>query len=347
MRKVMVSFMLFAFLLSSVALAEKGEGRKRRGERGAKKGARGPKDPLANIKLLSKRLKLDQGQESQIQPICEQYAQARQALIEAAPQESKDKYRDLMQQMRQARKGGDKEKMRELIGQLRELRQNDPQAQQLVQLRAETATKIEPLLRDDQKELLGKMARSGQVKGAAGNLNNPRFLRMCVGKLDLRPEQKSELKKIDTEFKEAFKAAPKDKRAEMGKQYADEIMKLLDEPQKQQLEEIAKQGPGRGGIGALANPKRMDAALAKVDLRPEQKTNIDALMERYKSDLQAAGKDRRARAGVAKQFVTDVLAQLDEQQKAKLMEGRRGKAKSGQGGRGGSKGGRPATPGNL
>ncbi len=345
MRKVMVSFVLLGFVLSSAALAEKGEGRKGRRGQGGKKAARGPMDPLANIKLLGKRLKLDEGQTSQIQPICEQYAQARQALIDAAPQESKDKYRELAKQIREARKAGDKDKMRELLGEMRELRQSDPQAKELTKLRAETAAKIEPLLRGEQKEMLQKIVRPGRGKGAGGNLNNPKFLRMCVAKLDLRGDQKTELKKVDTEFKEAFKAAPKDKRSEMAKQYADEIMKLLDETQKQQLEEIAKQAPSRG-IGALANPKRMEAALAKVDLRPDQKTNIDALMERYKSDLQAAGKDRRARAGVAKQFVTDVMAQLDEQQKAKLMEGHDGKGKRAKA-RERRGGGRPAVPGNL
>lgn len=328
MYRHVLSLVLVGFLASQAAWAEREGGRRggRRAGRGARRG-----DPLMNMEQLSKRLKLDQVQQTQIQPLVEEYAQAARAIHEATPQDVRQRRRQLMMEMRQARKAEDKEKVKELQGQLRELRKNDPQAQEMMKLRQGLVAKIEPILREDQKPLLRRMGPGAGKAGGPPTLENPRFLRTCLAEVTLRPEQRAELKKIEKEFKEASKGlgkdAPREKRVEMGKQYCNEVIKILDPAQKQQLEEIAKRGPNKMAP-LMRSPKMLERALSRVELRPDQQTNIDALKERHKTDLQAAGKGRQARMELNRKLVEDVVKLLDEDQKKELMKrpgGRKGR----------------------
>ncbi len=274
-----------------------------------------------NAQRLGQRLKLDQAQQAQIEPLLEEYAQAAREIQEKTPQDLRERRRELMKQMREARKARDKDKMKALSGEMQELRKNDPQAAEMQKLRQDVVSKIESILRDDQKEALHKLVK---IRGARKpSLSNPGFLRRCLGQLELRPDQKTELKKIDKEFKEAMKGlgkdAPAEKRREMSKQYCDEVMKVLDAPQKQQLEEIAKTMPA-GPPPRMMNPKALEKALAALQLTPEQQTNIDALTERYKTDRREAGKDKRAQRDLTQKLIQDVMAQLDDAQKQELMK---------------------------
>ncbi|MBN1342612.1 MAG: hypothetical protein JXQ73_08035 [Phycisphaerae bacterium] len=318
MGRYWVSLLLLSSLAAPGALAE--------GRRGGK-GMRGPQDPMANMKFLTQRLKLDQNQQTQIQPLVEDYAKALQDLGEKTPQDLREQRQTLMKEMAEARKAKDKDKMKEIAKQLGDLRKNDPQAAERDKLRQDLATKIEPLLRDDQKQALQRMTQVGRRgkagAGSPGDLDNPGFLKHCLMEIPLRPDQQTEIKKIDQEFREASKNlgkdAPPEKRKEMGKQYRDEVTKLLDPNQKQQLEEIAQKGPNKM-MPFIRNPKALDKALAEVQLRPDQKTNIDAMKERYKADRQAVGKDPKALMDLNKKLVEDVMAQLDDAQKAELAK---------------------------
>jgi len=293
-----------------------------------------------NAQRLGQRLKLDQAQQAQIDPLLEEYAQAAKEIQEKTPQDLRERRRELMKQMQEARKAKDKDKMKALSGEMRELRKNDPQAAEMQKLRQDVVSKIEPILRDDQKKQFHRLVK---MRGARKpSLSNPGFLRRCLGQLELRPEQKTELKKIDKEFKKAMKGlgkdAPAEKRQEMSKQYCDEVMKVLDPAQKQQLEEIAKTMPA-GRPPRMMNPKALEKALAGLQLTPEQQTNIDALKERYQTDRQAAGKDRRAQRELSRKLVEDVMAQLDDAQKQELTKHRGKKARKHRG-----RSGEEATP---
>jgi hypothetical protein len=276
-----------------------------------------------NAQRLSQRLNLDTGQQAQIKPVLDEYALAAKDVIARTPQDVRDRRRDLLKEQREARKARDKEKMKATMQQLKDLRANDPQAQEMIKLRRDTIARIEPVLRDDQKAMLRKMVR---LPGRP-SLSNPRFLRACVMQLDLRPDQQTELKKINKEFQEALKGldkdAPPQKRKELDSQYHEEVMKLLDPGQKQQLEEIARKGPeGLQLLRAVRSPKLLDEALKTVNLRPDQQSSIDALRARYQTDRQAAGKDRRAMMALNRKLAEDVLKVLDDEQQNQLMKWR-------------------------
>jgi hypothetical protein len=344
MRKLLLPLLLIGVLATPAVWAqEAGEGGGAKARRKGPRDRRGPADPLMNFKRLSKQLKLDQNQQTQIQPLVEEYAVAVKQIHDSTPQDVRDKRRDITKQMRDARQAGDKEKIKQLNAEMRELRKNDPSAGQIGKLRSELVPRIEAVLREDQKQTLRKIARIG--KPGKGGANDPRRLRAAVFQLNLRADQKAELKKIDQEFRDATKGLGKgaspEKRREMNEQYRQEVMKVLDPAQQQQLEEILKQPPPPPGMrGLMRNPKALGMALDTIELRPDQQTNIDALKERYRADLQAAGKDRQARADLHRRFVDDVMKQLDDAQKQKLMEfkppkGKRG-GKKGKGRKGGA-----------
>ena len=319
-RVLLLVMVTLGFVATPDVWAERGG---RRAGKGGRKGSmRG--DPLTDAKRLGHRLKLDEAQQAKLEPLVAEYAQAAQEIRGKAPQDVQDRRRELFGQMREARKAKDREKMKSLMDEMKKLRQEDPTTQELMKLRQDLVAKIEPILRDDQKAELAKITRMGK-KSPQQSLDNPGFLRRCVGQLDLRDDQKAELKKIDKEFKEAGKALPKDapreKRRELGVQYRDEIMKLLDASQKQKLEEIAKQG-AMGFSPIMRSPKALEQALETIQLRPDQQTGIDALKERYQADRQAVGKDKKARTELGHKLAVDVVKLLDEDQKKQLMKWR-------------------------
>lgn len=299
------------------------------GPKTKKKGRRKPQDPLIIFRQLSERLKLDEDQKVQIQPLVEEYTQAVRQIMDAVPQDVRENRRAIQQEMREAKRAKDRDKVKELSEKLKDMRKNDPRPAAMTKITGEYVPKIEALLREDQKLAFRKMLSQ---KGPS--LSNPKFLRACVGRLDLREDQKTELKKIDREFREAMKGlgkgTPPGKRKKMVDQYREEILKLLDPAQKQQLEEIAKKGQAqRGRKGGLRNPRMLDRALETINLRPDQQTNIDALKERFMTDARAVGRDRKARGELGRKFLKDVMAQLDDAQKEELAKFQPPKRKQG------------------
>ncbi len=338
MNKCMVSLLLAGFLFSPTAWAQpvagNPEGKKaRKGPRARGPGARGARDLAANLPWLAKRLKLDQAQQDQVKPLVDEYNQARQAVMDKTPGDVRERRAELFKEMREAAKAKDKEKRAALGKELAELRKKDPAAQELDKLRQDLFAKIEPILREDQKAILQKLTKGRMARKPT--LEDPAHLRRCLSEVQLRKEQRGELKKIDKEFNEARKALGKDaspeKRKEMGKQYHDEIMKVLDAEQKQQLEQIAQRGPTQG-FHLIRSPKLLEKALEDVGLRPDQQTSIAAMKERYQADVKAAGKDARARMDLNRKLYEDVIKLLDDAQKEKLLKfrgkrGPRGKGK--------------------
>ncbi len=330
MRGHFLSLVLVGCLATPAVLAQQAdEGGGRKGRRAGRR-ARGPQDPLTNFNRLSKQLSLDAGQQQQIKPLIEEYTHCREQVIAKTPQDVRERDRDLRKEMAEARKDKDKEKIEDLRKQRQELRKTDPTAQEVTKLRQELVDKIEPLLRDDQKERLRKLAR---MPGKP-SLKNLGFLRRCVMELELRPDQRAELKKIEKEYGEATKELGKDaapeKRQELSKQCCEEIMKILDAGQKQQLDQIAKKMPAKPSP-LTRSAKALGKALESIELRPDQQTSIDALKERYQDDRRAAGKDRRAQMQLNRKLVEDVMKLLDDDQKEQLAKWRPAKRPGGKG----------------
>lgn len=323
MRKLVLPLFVVGSLVTSTAWAqEAGDDSRPRARAKGPRGQRGPSDPLMDLDTLSKQLNLDQNQRTQIQPLVEQYAEAVKQIHDSTPQDVRDKRRALSQEMREAKRAKDREKVKELNKQMRDLLKDSPQTAELAKLRNELIPQIEDVLRDDQKQAFQKLTkRAGQ--GGPG-LYDPRFLDECVMQLDLRDNQKTELKKINQEFRDAMKALGKgaapEKRREMAQQYHDEVYKVLDATQRQQLEEIAKKAPPPGMQALARNPRLLEQALETIQLRADQQTNIDALKERHRADVQAAGKDKKARAELNRKLLNDVVSQLDDAQKKELAK---------------------------
>ncbi len=333
-RKSVTVMVLAGFVFAPALLAEEQDsGRKgrKRGHRMRNRGA----DPTMALPALTKRLKLDENQQAQIKPIVEDYQAMAKDVLAKTPQDVKEKRRQLMMDMRAARKSDDKQKAAEIGKQIRELRKSDPATAELVELRKEALAKIEPTLREDQKQALQKMTRGPKSRRQVSIEDSPGFLRRCLMEIDLRPEQKTELKKIDQEYKEASKGLGKEgareKRDEMGKQYCQEVMKVLDERQKQELQALAQKGPA--ALGPMMRPRALEQALEHIQLRPDQQSKIDAIKQRYQTDRQAAGKDRRAQADLGRKVVQEVMGVLDDEQKKELAKHARAKGRKGGEGR--------------
>jgi len=320
MKRWCLTLSVAGLLASSVAYAQdQNTGQADGGRRGGK-GMRGS-DPMTNVERLTEILKLDANQQNQLKQLLTEYQQARKDLESKTPQDVRDKQKDLENQMRQARKNRDKQKGAELAKQLQELRKGDPAAQEAAKLRQQLVTEIEKILRDDQKQVFRSEFKLGP-KG--GSLNNPGMLKACLSRIQVRPDQKAEIDKLDQQYREAIKGLPKEakgtQRSELGRKYCEDVMRLLDENQKKQLQDVAA-AMANAPKGALANPKQLEEAVKTLQLRPDQQTSITALFDRYKTDRRALPKDQpAAQSELNQKLANDVLAVLDQAQKEQLMK---------------------------
>jgi hypothetical protein len=293
---------------------------------GGKRGARGARggDPLTSVERLTEMLNLDANQQTQLKQLITEFEQARKAIEDKRPQDLRDKRRDLEQQIRQARKDGDKQKTADLQKQLAELVKSDPQTQELAKIKTQLITEIEKILRDDQKQIFRSKFAAGKGKGQAAG--SAAYFVPALSQLQLRPDQKTEVDKLQQQFKADMKALPKDakgtQRAELTQKFRDEVMKILDEPQKKQLDGLMATMANMPK-GPLANPKMLEEAIRSIQLRPDQQTNITALFDRYRTDRQAIPKDKQGAVFELNQkLVNDVMNVLDQAQKDELAKWR-------------------------
>ncbi len=315
--------LVIGLLATSVAWAQanapaqgkEGKGRHRQG-----KGA--PADALTNIDKLTEALKLDATQQTQIKQILAEFEEAKKTAESKTPQDVRNRRNELLQQMREAQRNRDKQKTQEIGKQLRELGKTDPAMSEMAGLRSQLTQEIEKVLREDQKQEFRKLIPGARKGGAS--LRSPQMMRMCLAKLQLRPDQKAEIAKIEQASRDAYKALDKGagpaKKAEIGQKYYDDVMKVLDAAQKQQLEQIAAEMGSLAGAAALSSPKLLEDALKTIQLRPDQQTTITALFDRYKTDRKAVAKDAAAAGDLSQKLITDVLAALDQPQKEQIAK---------------------------
>jgi len=174
---------------------------------------------------------------------------------------------------------------------------------------------------------------------AAGNgAGAGALLERFVGKLDslnLTPDQKTKIDALVDKAKEDFKALqadsqnlePREKLQKFGarfKQLKEDIAAVLDPSQKEQFEKLtpaAGQGGGAGagaGAGAGNIVQRIKEAIDKLDLTPEQKPKVEAVLE----DLKTKMADLRAQvqSGTSRDEIRQKAQAIREESRAKLME---------------------------
>jgi hypothetical protein len=230
MRKTSLPLLLAGVLVASAAWAQEaqpGRGGKER------KAGRGAGDPLTNVEKLTETLKLDAGQQTQLKQLITEYQQAQKAAQEKTPQDIRDKEQSLRDQMKQARQAKDREKMKELEKQYAELRKTNPATAEMGKLRQQLVGEIEKILRDDQKQEFRKL-----YPPKVPALANGKLLEEALNTLQLRADQQTTISALLDRYKTDLRALPKGQRGaavELNQKLADEVLKVLDQTQKDQL----------------------------------------------------------------------------------------------------------------
>jgi Spy/CpxP family protein refolding chaperone len=149
--------------------------------------------------------------------------------------------------------------------------------------------------------------------------------------LDLTEEQKTSIEQIREKARtDAATAETRQARREIMQAAHDEIMAVLTDEQIEKLEQLRVSaawgpgGPGRGyfGIGPrgpFGGPDGIPPALEALDLTEEQKTAIEAIIEKARTDAEAA-ETRDARREIIQTAHSEILALLTDEQIEQLQQ---------------------------
>lgn len=198
------------------------------------------------MEQLPEQLQLDDGQREQFS-----------ALMDANRKQMRERFsamRPLLEEMREARESNDTARVEELQAQLDDLRP-DPDA-----MEASLFEQVEGILREDQKQQFGEFRQTSRT--GRGKFEMPGDIRMALRaamRLELSREQKTELKKINSEARKAWREARKNDRKNRSRareaegaltaQVKAQILGILDQDQvekyQQQLEKMDRKS-GKG-----------------------------------------------------------------------------------------------------
>ncbi|MBK8913144.1 MAG: hypothetical protein IPM64_00840 [Phycisphaerales bacterium] len=128
----------------------------------------------------------------------------------------------------------------------------------------------------------------------------------------------------------------------------EKIMPLLNEEQQAKFAKMdLSPAGGRGGPAGAADPRRIRAALANLDLDAEQKAAVEELMRAAREQMEALPReDVAGRAEIGTQLIAQVRGLLTDEQRAKLERelnrgrGERGREGAPRGGEGRERRGR-------
>jgi len=103
--------------------------------------------------------------------------------------------------------------------------------------------------------------------------------------------------------------------------FFDKVEKLLTPEQKREFRRFRALYELGLPIHLLASPKRLREALKDLNLTEEQRTDIEALFDRYRRDLESVeGKNLEARRRLAERLVVEIVEVLKPSQKVLLVE---------------------------
>ena len=209
-----------------------------------------------------------------------------------------------------------------------------------------TAEQIEKLeqLRETAPWGAGRPGRGYLGAGPRGRFGRPEGIPPALEVLDLTEEQKTAIEAIREKARtDAAAAETWQAGREIMKAAHEEIMTFLTEEQIEALEQSrpwaprGQVGPGRGYLGAgprgrFGRPEGIPPALGVLDLTEEQKTAIEAIREKARTDA-AAAETREARREIMQAAHEEILAFLTDEQ-IEALEQLRPRAPWGRGGPG-------------
>ncbi|HUW83735.1 MAG TPA: Spy/CpxP family protein refolding chaperone [Phycisphaerae bacterium] len=287
---------------------------------------RGRMGPRRNVLVdrLTRELTLTPDQRDQVQQIVDRHQQQMRAAFSDGEQaaklrEHREKMRTLRRDLQDARREGDNQKVEGLQKQMDELAKQDP----MLKERQAMLDQIEGVLDGEQKVKFREIRDDllGPGRSVAPDLTNPAVLRQAVSSLKLEDAQRDQIRELFREHRgklgELSGAAP-DKHAELNKKLYEDVVAKLTPEQREQLEQWR---PDDRRLMMLQNPRVLRRMLERMELRQEQKTEIDALFERSDQDNRNTERgDRQVRRQRGEKLLEDVMNVLDENQKKQLTE---------------------------
>lgn len=185
------------------------------------------------------------------------------------------------------------------------------QQDQLQAARRQAWDEMSRLLTPEQRERMrGAMGGPGGGQGPGGR-GRGSWMQQAFEKMDLKPEQRQQLEAARHDLTAAReKASAGDPRSdaarealrEAGRQYRDRVSKILTPEQQKQLEAarprlegpgFGRPGggpgfgpPGAGGPGAGRFGERLRRATAELQLSPDQKQRIDAVIASHEKEIE-------------------------------------------------------------
>ena len=322
-------------------------------------GGRGQKiDPsVLKPERLIKELKLEYQQGQEVEKIFREYnaavAEVKQKHVAGDLKREQER---LERDLKSARQMGDTQRAKDIWTKLNELRRSADD--DMAQMQEMLIEEIEKILDDGQKVQFRQMLRPGNDRGRrAGPLHDPQVLAQCLQQVKLEDYQKTRLEQIRRDYEERVKYR-KDMRPEekeqMQKQALNEVMMLLNDKQKEELQRAHTKmsGPGAGGGKVdLTDARQFYHAIRSLSktenrLSREQQTEMGKIrMEFYKEMRNLPKGDDEARKRHNEQMMQEMLNVLtpEQQEAIKEMEMPAGRFRGRRGGRGGRTGS-PTAP---
>ncbi len=279
---------------------------------------------------LIKELKLDYQQQRDVEQIFREYnAALAEVKQKHAAGDLKREQERLERDLKSARQTGDTQRAKDIWAKLNELRRSAED--DMNQMQEMLIEEIEKVLDDGQKVQFRQMLRPGNDRGLRiGPLHDPKVLGMCLQQVKLEDYQKTRIQQIHRDYEERLKyrkdIRPEEKE-QMQKQGLSEVMMLLNEEQKEQLERAYTRmsGPGAGGGKVDLTDARQFyhavRALAKTEhrLSQEQQTEMGRIrMESYKEMRNLPRGDEEARKRHSEQMIQQMLNVLTPEQQEAL-----------------------------
>lgn len=227
--------------------------------------------------LMKRELDLDEDQIEEIEELFEhrrtEYAvELEESRESAMGQTSTEQMRDLLLRMREARDARDQDTMREITESIRGMHLSH----RVEQVSDEFATEIEELLDEDQIEKFRRFLAKGRpgAEREASLRKNPPMLRRYVMRLQPTDEQREELQELYGELREEYRAGDLTlaERDEIGAEFYDDVMELLDDDQKTRLKKYIGKDVRRS---FPTSPRRLKRFAGPKDQQEEEANDDD------------------------------------------------------------------------
>ncbi len=187
---------------------------------------RGSTDPVARIRRLRSRLELTPDQQQLFDRLLSDLTERLKG-----PEQLTDQKLRIVEAVQEAVEAGDEQRITELREQLAALRRAARQ-----EVIDQFYSQLMPILTDEQRQIVER-ARRGHARSRT---IDARRLLALARRLDLRPEQRRELREIERRMRQALRQAGRDRaaRQQVAEAVEKDIRAMLDEPQTARFDEL-------------------------------------------------------------------------------------------------------------